>query len=120
MPAGLDNILKTLNKEIRKIEGDTFIGVKKAGIFVQGESQEIVPQRLGVLFNSAFTQAERQGSRSVARVGYTAKYAPFVHEMPASFNYTKPGTGPKFLQKAIANNRRKIVKIIADSAKVKK
>ena len=54
----------------------------------------------------------------VARVGYTAKYAPYVHEMPSSFNYTKPGTGPKFLEKAIKNNIKTILDIIQRRAKV--
>lgn len=31
--------------------------------------------------------------------GGPAPYAPYVHEMPETYNFTKPGTGPKFLEK---------------------
>ncbi len=119
MTTGLNNVLSNLNKEIRKIEGDTLKGVRAATLFVEGESNEVVPQKFGVLINSSFSQAERQGNRSIGRVGYTAKYAPFVHEMPASFNFTKSGTGPKYLQKAISENHKQILSIIAKRAKIK-
>ena len=82
MTKGLDKVLSNLNKEIRKIKGDVFIGVRKAGLHIQGESMELTPVDFGVLRNSAFTDAERQGEKSVARVGYTAKYAAAVHEFP--------------------------------------
>lgn len=119
MTKGLNKVIANLNKEIKKIEGDTFIGVRKAALFIEGESNEVVPQKLGVLINSSFSQAERQAKKSVGRVGYTAFYAPFVHEMPATFNYTKPDTGPKFLQKSISENHGTILKIIQKAAKIK-
>lgn len=118
MPKGMKTVLKNLNTEIRKIEGRTLAGVLKAAIFIQNESQEIVPQRFGVLTNSSFTSSEMTGRGPVARVGYTAMYAPFVHEMPTTFNFTKPNTGPKFLQKPIMENHRKILDIIARAAKI--
>lgn len=118
MTRGLKTVLANLNKEVRKIQGDTLIGVRKAALFIEGESNEIVPQRLGPLINSSFSDAERQGNRSVGRVGYTVKYAPFVHEMPTSFNFTKPGTGPKFLQKPIAQNHDMILNIIQKATKI--
>jgi hypothetical protein len=116
---GLKEVLTNLSTEIRKIEGRTAAGLHEAGIFVQGESMEITPQKTGVLNNSAFTnQPEIKNTGPSVTVGYTATYAPFVHEMPTTFNYTKPGTGPKFLQKAVANNQPMILSIIQKRAKV--
>ena len=49
--------------------------------------------------------------------GYTANYAGYVHEnMEAKFQ--RPGSGPKFLQQAIQSTRSKILKVVADNAKV--
>ena len=118
MPTGLDKVLQNLNREIEKIENGTLAGVRAAAIFIEDESNQTVPQRLGPLLNSSFSQAEVQGSLIVGRVGYTQLYAPFVHEMPATNNFTKPGTGPKFLQNAIVQNHAAIVDIIRRRAEI--
>jgi hypothetical protein len=50
-------------------------------------------------------EAELQRSSRVEKidggytVGYYKDYALYVHEMPDTNNFTKPGTGPKFLQR---------------------
>jgi hypothetical protein len=116
---GLNNILNNLNAEVAKIENGSAEGLRKATLFVEDESNEIVPQDKGVLINSSFSGVSRLANKVIGRIGYTAKYAPHVHEMPASFNYTKIGTGPKFLEKAVKNNFNNILKIIQGEAKVK-
>ena len=112
---GLNNVLTNLNREIKKIEGATLKGLLAAGTFIKGESQEITPVEFGVLNNSAFSK--QSGLMSVT-IGYTAEYAPFVHEFPSTFNYTKPDTGNKFLEKAVKNNAPQILKIIQKRAKI--
>lgn len=116
---GLDNVLRNLDKEIKQINGGTMEGMRKVGLFIENESNESTPQDKGVLINSSFSGVAAFAGKIIARVGYTAKYAPFVHEMPKSNNFTKPGTGPKFLEKAVKNNFNAILKIIQQSAKVK-
>ena len=113
---GLDNVLANLTKEVRKIEGRTAEGLLAAAKHVQAESQEIVPHDKGVLINTAFSDVDRQAL--IARVGYTAGYAPIVHEMPTTFNYSKPGTGPKFLERPIKSSFSQILQIIAKRAKI--
>lgn len=56
-------------------------GLKKAGLALQRESMKIVPVQTGNLRNSAFTRAEGSGFQTAVVVGYTAKYALFVHEI---------------------------------------
>lgn len=118
---GLADVLKNIKREIGKIEGATFQGMRKVGLFVENESNEKVPQDKGVLINSSFSVADfvPGSGRITTRIGYTAKYAPFVHEMPTSFNFTKPGTGPKFLEKAVKNNAQQILQIVKNSAVIK-
>ncbi|MCK4621339.1 MAG: hypothetical protein KAT62_03890 [Desulfuromonadales bacterium] len=116
---GLDNVLANLRKEIEGIKGRTEAGMHEAGLFIQGEAQEITPQEFGVLINSAFTStAVIFGEQIVTRIGYTAHYAPYVHEMPADSNWTKPGTGNKFLQKALNNNQHEVLGIIKEAATI--
>lgn len=114
---GQKDVLKNLNRAIQKIEGNTAKGMLAAGLFVEGESNEIAPHDKGVLIGSSFTSLGTFLKKIFVRVGYTAGYGPFVHEMPESNNFTKPGTGPKFLWKAITQNTQKILRIIQARAK---
>lgn len=114
---GKKQVLSNLNRAIVKIEGNTAKGMLAAGLFVEGESNEIVPQKLGGLIGSSFTSVGKIAKNIIVRIGYTVGYAPFVHEMPESNNFTKPGTGPKFLFKTVTKNAQKILRIIQARAK---
>lgn len=58
------------------------LGLGRAGLLLQRESQAIVPVEFGNLQASAFTRVEDQGpSTFVVTVGYTAEYAVYVHEI---------------------------------------
>lgn len=55
-------------------------GLMKAGLFLQRESQKIVPVDTGNLKNSAYTRKTGSGFSTTVNVGYTAEYAIYVHE----------------------------------------
>ena len=115
---GKKQVLSNLNRAISKIEGNTAKGMLAAGLFIEGESNEIVPHDKGGLINSSFTSGPAIiAKRIIVRIGYLIGYAPFVHEMPLSNNFTKAGTGPKFLWKAATKNSKKILQIIKSRAK---
>lgn len=90
------------------------IGLKRAGLFLQRESQKIVPVEFGVLKNSAFTRAEGSGFGTVVRVGYEASYAIFVHENLEAAH--KPGKQAKFLEHPLREKRGEMANIINESA----
>lgn len=125
---GLNQAIKNLNREISSIEGDVFDGLKAAGLFIKGEAVERAPAEFGVLRNSAFSQGERRRTGSVVKVGFTAEYAAFVHEAPMKLKGQPRGGNRKgtfwsngenkFLEKAVKFNIPKIIKIIADRAKI--
>ena len=46
-----------------------------------------------------------------------APYALFVHEFPATYNYNKPGTGPKFMEGPTRENAAMIVDILHKTAR---
>lgn len=120
---GGDKILRNLKKELGLIKGDIRGGLLLGLKHIQGEAQEITPEEFGPLVGSAFSDVfpplgqPVRGTKIIGRVGYTQGYAPFVHEMPADNNFTKPGTGPKFLEKAVLRNARALVKFIRAKAK---
>jgi len=86
--------------------------LKRAGLFVQRESQKVVPVEYAVLKNSAFTRKLKGiGFTADIAVGYTAFYAAYVHEDLQARH--KPGKKAKYLEHPVIENRRKILAIIA-------
>lgn len=116
---GLDDVVSNLNKAISTIEGNTRKGMILVTQHIKAEAMDITPVLYGDLVGSAFGQTETAKGRTTSRVGYTAEYAPEVHEYPESYNYTKPGTGPKFLQKAITENTTFILRTLRENADIK-
>jgi len=61
-------------------------------------------------------------SKEFLMMGYTMNYAGFVHEMVGvpPENWSRPGSGPKWLEEAIAGSTGKIVEIVKENAMIKK
>lgn len=85
-------------------------GLKRAGLFLQRSSQEIVPVDLGPLQNSAFTRATGRGVKTQVQVGYTMLYAMYVHEDMTATH--KAGTTAKYLERPLREKRAQIAAII--------
>lgn len=89
------------------------INLKKAGLFIQRESQKIVPVDLNNLKPSARTDSKGQGSNTdvIVHYGAGADYAVFVHEDLDARH--KPGKRAKFLESVIKEKRKEIFNIVA-------
>jgi hypothetical protein len=113
----LERTLTQLGSDYEKALGQA-LSIEANEIFA--ESQDLVPVRESILQGSGVVSKPKKDSRGVyVLVGYGTKYALPVHEMPDSTNWTKPGTGSKYLQrpfekrlpgwkKRVAMNTRKI------------
>ena len=77
---GVDEILKNLRKSRLLVAAGFERGLKRAGLFLQRESQLLVPVDTGNLKGSAFTRSFYKGTATEVYVGYTAEYAVYVHE----------------------------------------
>ncbi len=108
-----EKVLKNLNKEIKKIKGRSMAGLAAAALLVKGEAQKNTPVDTGNLKNSAYTKLNKE--REYAEVGYTAFYAPFVHEIDK--NYIVGSW--KFLAKALYDNTKRILTIISNRATIR-
>lgn len=138
----LDSVSKALEEAISGIKGNVTNGLAVAGEFIKSEAQQLTPVDEGVLRNSAFSKMQTSGSKVFVAVGYTAKYAPAVHEAPMTlkgkprggFGKTKSGESlgggsgkgnywdggeNKFLEKAVTKNLSKIINIISRIASKK-
>ena len=138
---GLDATLKNLNRVIEQTEGNVRKGLSKAGLFIKAEAVERAPIDYGTLRGSAFSQISSISfsGQAFVKVGFTAKYAAWVHEMPMTlkgkpredFGKTREGVSfgggsgkgvywqggeNKFLEKAVKWNLKQILNIIQTEA----
>ena len=125
---GLNKVTKNLNRQISKIKNLSFEGLIDSAILIRRSMEEtppLIPLDLGNLRASWFTSPIMIGMIKALLIGFTAAYAPYVHEMLPSekagriINWSRPGSGPKFFQSALNRNRNMILKILAKKAKIK-
>ena len=88
-------------------------GLYLAGLFLQRESQKIVPVDKGPLRESADTRMEGEGLRANVIVSYGTDYAIYVHEMVE--NRHKPGKQAKFLEQPFREKRDRMREILVEA-----
>jgi hypothetical protein len=118
---GLDDVMKNLNREIKKIEGKTMAGLVKAMAVVRkdmGKTPPLVPVDTRNLDQSWFVSPLASGlSKPLIQAGFSANYAMWVHEnMEAKFQ--RPGAGPKFFEAALNRNHKAILEAIRGEIKL--
>ena len=107
---GLDDQIKRINRLIKqRVPKVTSAGLQEAGLLIKGRSQRITPHDTGFLVGSAYTVPLKGGQ--VQEIGYMASYAPFVHEIEKEYT-TTPGRAWKFLETAMKQSARDVIKIL--------
>lgn len=101
----VDEIIAT--KAVRAIKSATYI--------IRTESATLTPIDTSTLINSQFDTVEVSGTRITGKVGYSAKYALYVHNASGKLagkprsngngTYWSPGGEPQFLTKAAQRTR---------------
>lgn len=108
---GTEEMIRRLKKEGKILAQDFAKNVKKAGLYLQRESQKIVPVDLGNLKGSAFTRwVAGKGWSITVVVGYTANYAIYVHEDLNARH--KPGKVAKYLERPLREKRMRLLEIM--------
>lgn len=59
-------------------------------------------------------QEKADDSQTIAVVGFNTPYAARLHEGIGIKNWSEPGSGPKFLEAKLSNNRKEYMKVVAD------
>lgn len=111
------NIMAKTNIEIMKIKTRTTRGITKALLKIKRESIKMTPVNTGNLRGSCYTDTFRTFKGPIGEIGYTAYYAPYVHETNRA--YRAKGTSWKFLEKALMQNKKTIINIIKSEAMIK-
>jgi hypothetical protein len=113
-------------------------GLMKAGVIIRKKAKDITPRDTGALIGSMYgpTPIKNIGDTIGIELGYTAKYAPWVHEMPGVLKgqprrhfgktragkefgggtlkgkYWDPNGEPKFLEKPLLSSGNEILRQI--------
>jgi len=115
---GMEDVSKRLNSEIKNITGRTKKGMFVVGTFIADRAKKLTPVDEGILIGSQFSQVGEKKDGPFVNIGYTAKYAPFVHEMPETTNFKKSTAENKFLEKAVMRNFFDILEILKRFVKI--
>ena len=134
--SGLNTVLNTLNSEIKKIEGYTAAGLINASIRVRKSmetNEPKIPIDTNNLRASYFATPFKHKNNPAITMGFTAEYAPRVHEMvnvdfgaprPGAVSKARqgggrPGAGAKFFESALLREMPGMLQDIKDSAQIK-
>ena len=116
---GQKEVLGNITKQLQDIKGRiSKKGMHTVLLLLKAECQKVTPVKKGNLVNS-FSIDVRENLNNVEGLLINhASYALFVHEMPTSYNFNKPGTGPKFMEGPTRANADKIVDILHKTARI--
>jgi len=122
---GLDKVLVRIHKEMMAVRGRTYKGMYAALRFLEYKmdtENPVVP--LSNLKNKLhlretwYIEGNPDPISPTVWAGYTAPYAEHVHENLGAVNWTRPGSGPKWLQIHYDRNRTEMLMIVAQHARV--
>lgn len=118
---GLDQVLQRIDLEINRIRGRTLEGMMAAMEHLEDEMDSVsptVPEDTKFMRESWYIFPVANHVNPIVMAGYSAQYAPYVHEKLDAINWTKAGSGAKWLEIHFARNKRAMQYIIAQHIKV--
>lgn len=112
----------------RRIPEQAERAVYVATSIIAGHAALTTPVDTSNLINSQYTRVFKAGTEVVGLVGYTARYAYFVHQAPGTLkgqarpdgrgNYWAPNGEPKFLERAGDDNRNEIDRAVFKAMRI--
>lgn len=116
---GMSTVLGNVSRQMAKVKVKGQGALARAALLVKRKSMELCPVGdTGNLVNSHETEVVPSGLSLKAEIRVTADYAIYVHEMPETYHFRKPGSGPKFLERALYENQKAIFDILAKEGRI--
>jgi len=111
---GTSKVLANINRQVSAIKNRTRAGLWDGALIIQARSMELTPHDTGHLKGSTYAVIINTQDGSGAEIGYTAFYAPFVHEIDKNY---KVGQW-KFLATAMQQKRKEVLEAIRKRARI--
>jgi len=118
---GMKEVEARIQRELMAVRGRTYKGMFKAMKFLEHEMDTVnpvVPIKTKALRDSWFIGGDAHPTNPIVFAGYTIDYAEHVHENVGAVNWTRIGSGPKWLQIHYARNRNEMIMIVAQNARI--
>jgi hypothetical protein len=112
---GIDTVMLNLRKEIAKMELKGVAGLIAGAEIIRRDmdvTPPLIPVETGALKDSWYTKVTK--STLSVEMGFKAKHAIYVHEKKWKHG-KRPGSGPKFFEKAVKRNKAKVLAAIRAS-----
>jgi hypothetical protein len=107
---GTEEVVRNINRSIAKMKNGSVAGMRLAVQLVKERTLPITPVKTGNLRGGMFAEVRRSGTRVEGVDGFTASYAPFVHEVQAT--HDSP-TQWKFLEEGLRRSAPDIPRVMA-------
>ena len=112
---------KGFEKYLKKHKIESAAALEKVAAFVLADAvneQPTVPKKTGTLRRSQAISKAQIGRKGISIVfGFNTEYAARLHEAPSNWNWSEPGSGPKYLQSKLEKNMKKYMKQVAEEIK---
>lgn len=118
---GFSEIMTKLHGEVARIDGMTISGLRLAAAEIRYDMEKtppLIPVRYGNLRASWFVSSFKTLKGPGLVMGFSAKYAAFVHEMVGA-HFSREGAGAKFFEASLRRNERKVLEIIKTNVRIK-
>ena len=123
---GMEKVIMNLRREIAMIKGRSMAGLIEGAMIIRRDMDRtppMIPLDTGNLRASWFTESFYVTGDPGLKIGFSANYATFVHEMldnsgTKKINWSRPGSGPKFFQAALFRNTYQVLEAIRNNAKI--
>lgn len=132
MPAKLRGIQQAIGRTSQIVDDITAVRIvralKSAAYIIRTESATMIPIDTSALINSQYDTIDVNGTVVTAKVGYSARYALYVHNASGKLVHTQrqngngyywdPHAEPMFLTKAAEKTKELVDKIIRKEMKL--
>jgi hypothetical protein len=120
---GVEQAVVNVNKYIHQIKKKTPAGLIAGANHIRRDmdvTQPYIPHDTGEMEKS-WEVIVRSTSlvTPLVEAGFYKNYSVYVHENVGATNWTKAGSGPKFLELALKRNTQEIVNIVAKHVSIK-
>lgn len=118
---GIKAVIKSFKKETEAYDKASAAATYQMALELIARSKAMCPVDKGTLIGSSYVRPPFKYMGSWAsEVGYAAFYAWYVHERTEATNWTRPGSGPKYLEKPYKDIMRGYEKRVANKARKNK